>query len=141
MKKVFIDTSAWISLVAAKDPYHKAVAGEWRQLLAGGAPLLTSNDVISETITHLRYHAGHGVAVSFWQTIGEAARENRLAVKWVDEALFNQAWKIFSDYADQDFSMADCTSFALCQRERITRALTLDRHFQTVGLEVIPNTI
>lgn len=138
--RVYVDTSAWISLVAERDPHHAAVAAEWTALLANGALPVTSSDVVAETITRLRYHAGHSVAVQFYELLSEAVRNKRLLLRWVDETLFEQAWQIFRAYHDQELSMADCTSFALCRREKIPRALTLDDHFRIAGLEVIPST-
>ncbi|HHV62167.1 MAG TPA: PIN domain-containing protein [Firmicutes bacterium] len=58
---VFVDTSAWISLIAKKDPHHEEVARKWGELLEHSAGLVTSSDVCSETLTHLRYNAGHKV--------------------------------------------------------------------------------
>lgn len=136
--KVFVDTSAWISLVAAKDPYHEPVAKEWLHLLDAQALLVTTADVLSETITHLRYHAGHALALQFYSLAQEAEAQHRLQIHWVDQAVFAQAWRIFASYSDQAFSVTDCTSFAVCQREGIRTALTLDRHFRIMGLAVRP---
>ncbi|MDI6872368.1 MAG: PIN domain-containing protein [Bacillota bacterium] len=136
--KVYVDTSAWISLVAEREPHHAAVAEAWGTLLSRGVVPVTSSDVVSETITRLRYHAGHAVALRFYELLSEAVQKERLVLRWVDAALFEQAWRIFREYRDQEFSMVDCTSFALCRRERITQALTLDHHFRVAGLEVIP---
>ncbi|MGE5623533.1 MAG: type II toxin-antitoxin system VapC family toxin [Methanocella sp.] len=136
--KVFVDTSAWISLVAERDPYHTAVAQEWTALLAKGVVPVTSSDVVSETLTRLRYHAGHATALRFSELLEKAVAEKRLQLSWVDAALFAKAVQIFRKYHDHEFSMVDCTSFALCRREEIARALTLDRHFRVAGLEVIP---
>lgn len=136
--RVYVDTSAWISLVAERDPHHTAVAREWTSLLALGAVPVTSSDVVSETLTCLRYHAGHAIALRFYALLGKAVEQERLLLCWVDAALFEQAWQIFRTHRDHEFSMVDCTSFALCRREKIARALTLDRHFHVAGLEVIP---
>ncbi|MGQ9779367.1 MAG: type II toxin-antitoxin system VapC family toxin [Bacillota bacterium] len=136
--KVFVDTSAWIALVAAKDPHHEAVAAAWREMLGRGARPVTTSDVLTETITFLRYRAGHRTAVDFRETVGRAVEEGRLRLVWVDEELFAQAWAVFLRYADWELSMADCTGLALCRREKIRTALTLDRHFRVAGLETVP---
>lgn len=136
--RFFVDTSAWISLIVARDPHHGAVATAWRELLAKGARPVTTGDVLAETITFLRYRASHEAAVEFRRLVDGAERDGRLAVKWVDKVLFERAWRIFLDYEDQELSMADCTSFAVCRRERLRNALTLDKHFRTMGLAVLP---
>lgn len=35
-------------------------------------------------------------------------------------------------------TFTDCKSRALCRRERIKTAMTLDRHFQAFRLEILP---
>ncbi|MGQ9779614.1 MAG: type II toxin-antitoxin system VapC family toxin [Bacillota bacterium] len=136
--KIFVDTSAWIALAAAKDPHHEAVASAWREMLGRGARPMTTSDMIAETITFLRYRAGHRAAVEFREAIREAVEKGCLRLVWVDEELFAQAWTIFLRYADWDLSMADCTGLALCRREKIRTALTLDRHFRMMELETVP---
>jgi len=41
-------------------------------------------------------------------------------------------------YDDQKFSFTDCTSFALCEREGITHAIAVDKHFQTMRFILLP---
>ncbi len=138
MTRIFVDTSAWISLVAAKDPHHAAVADEWRKQAGRGTGFVTSSDVVAETITFLRYRAGHATAVDFRRLIGRAVGEGRLILPWVDEELFESGWRIFVKYTDHELSMTDCTSFALCRRERIKTTLSLDRHFLADGMAILP---
>lgn len=136
--RIYVDTSAWIALVTAADPHHGRVAAAWRGLARQGVRPVTTGGVLMETITYLRYHLGHGTAVKFQRLIAAAAQEGGLEIAWVDEGLFAQGWKIFLQYNDQKLSMIDCVSFAFCRRERIKKALTLDRHFQFAGLEMAP---
>lgn len=135
--RVYVDTSAWIALVTTADPHHGQVAAAWQRLLKSGARPATTGGVVMETITYLRYHLGHGTAVEFWRLIVTAVQNGGLEIAWVDESLFGQGWEVFLQYDDQKFSMADCLSFAFCRRERIKKALTLDRHFQIVGIEMV----
>ncbi|NPV53717.1 MAG: PIN domain-containing protein [Firmicutes bacterium] len=136
---VFVDTSAWVSLIAKKDPYHEEVARKWSELLEHNAGLVTSSDVCSETLTHLRYNAGHSVALSFYRSLKSAQAQNRILIDWVSPAIFEKAWNLFQRYDDQVFSMVDCTSFIICKKRRIKTALTLDKHFIIMGFEAIPN--
>lgn len=56
----------------------------------------------------------------------------------VDDALVTTAverWIL--PYRDQRFSLCDAVSFEVMQRERITRALSIDRHFVTAGFEIV----
>src|SRR3989304_5359658 len=59
MKRVFVDTGAWYSLVDAKDPDHRAVAA---CLAEYHGRLATSNFVFDETVTLLRYRLDYRTA-------------------------------------------------------------------------------
>jgi len=41
-------------------------------------------------------------------------------------------------YRDKAFSFTDCTSFAVMQELRLTRALSTDRHFRQMGFQMVP---
>ena len=49
-----------------------------------------------------------------------------------------RAWEIFTRYRDQNFSFADCTSFAVMQRMKIATAFTFDKYFSVMKFEVVP---
>jgi len=136
--RFFVDTSAWISLAAFKDQHHAEVAAVWHELLNRGARPVTTNDVAAETITFLRYRASHQAAVSFHDMIERSVAQGRLIMIRTDEDLSAKAWEVFLKYADQDLSMTDCLSIALCRRERIGCALTLDGHFRMAGIRMLP---
>lgn len=48
-----------------------------------------------------------------------------------------RAREIIEQYSDKDFSLTDATSFAVMERLRIERAVTLDNHFAQFGFAVV----
>jgi predicted nucleic acid-binding protein len=44
----------------------------------------------------------------------------------------------FFRWSDKSFSFTDCTSFVVMKELRIRRALTLDRHFEQAGFDIVP---
>lgn len=56
----------------------------------------------------------------------------------VTDKIEDQAWKIFEQYDDKDFSFTDCTSFAIMENENIQNAFTFDRHFTQYGFQIHP---
>lgn len=56
----------------------------------------------------------------------------------VSESQERQAWTIFEQYDDQDFSFSDCTSFAVMQDLKLSRVFTGDQHFATMGFVIVP---
>jgi len=120
------------------DANHKTAMQYREKIRIGDTPfraLYTSNYVIDETLTLLRIHCGHTVAVESRKSL-EASKLVRTL--WVTEALEAAAWKIFEKHADKDFSFTDCTSFALMQAEAIRNAFTFDQHFSQYGFAAVP---
>jgi uncharacterized protein len=64
-------------------------------------------------------------AEQFW----EGMRDGVGRVEVVAEADMEVAWAIGRLFPDQDFSLIDCTSFALMERLGLTRAASFDGHF------------
>lgn len=135
---VFVDTSAWIAVSVKKDRNHQIATQYYKRILEIPAKLLTSNYVLAETYTRLRYDVGHQKTVEFHNLIVEGAEENRLAIIRVSEKLEQAAWKIFEKYSDQLFSFVDCTSFAICKKNNVDEVFAFDDDFKIQGLVVKP---
>ena len=54
---------------------------------------------------------------------------------------FERARTLFFKYRDKAFSFTECTSFAVMQELRLTRALTTDRHFGQMGFQLVPGGV
>ena len=65
MKTVFVDTGAWIALAVGQDQFHLSAAAHARRLARVLTPLLTTNYVMLETYTYIRYHYDHQKALAF----------------------------------------------------------------------------
>ena len=132
MNDVFLDTSAFYALADSGDLNHPRARAYLKVLSRSGGGLLTSTDVLDETITMVRFHLGHVAAVK----IGEKL----MASTWcrvieVQQDTRDAAWALFVRYADQRFSFTDCTSFALMRAMRLSEAFTFDRRdFSAAGL-------
>lgn len=133
MKGIFVDTSAWYAIVDNDDSDHKTAVTFHT---GNTTPLITTNAVFSETITLIRYRIGHNAARIFGQKLKESSFVTIIAVSPADE---ERAWEIFNKYQDQDFSFADCTSFAVMQRMKISTAFTFDKHFNVMKFGIVPN--
>ena len=130
MRRVFVDTSAFIALLDPRDDCHdQAIYIE--QALSGQATrLVTTNFVLDETYTGLRGKIQHSAILRFRDSVRQS---QRLGVVRITEALEDQAWEIFARYDDKDFSFTDCTSFAVMQQLGITTAFAFDEHFEQFG--------
>jgi len=137
-RKVFVDTGGWYGVTSIEDRQHEASVQYYKDTLLSGALLITSDYVLDETLTRLRYDFGHAVAMVFWERIVLAEKMKRLIVLRVDTDVWTEAINIFSRFEDQDFSFTDCTSFVLAQREKASEVFAFDHHFRQFGLILQP---
>jgi predicted nucleic acid-binding protein len=135
IRRIFVDTGAWFAVQASDDAHHRRAAATLAALTDAGYVFVTSNLVIGETYTLLRYSSGHGAAWRFMDALRQSRRLERV---FITEGLEQQAYDILHNFADQAFSFVDGTSFALMRHQRLTRAFAFDSHFATAGFTLIP---
>ncbi len=138
MVPTFVDTGGWIAMAVVRDQFHEHAASYYREISGKKIPLITSNYVLAETYTRIRYDDGHAKAIKFHSLIQEAIKVGKLHVVWVTPAIHQEAWDIFEDFADQEFSFVDCTSFVIASHAGVKEAFGFDEHFNTMGFTLRP---
>lgn len=91
----------------------------------GGESLVTSDHVLVETWTLLRWRLHREAAEAFWMGL----RSGVASVETVGEADLQAAWTTGRDFPDQDFSLVNRTSFAVMERLGLEQVATLDDDF------------
>ena len=130
---IFVDTGAWYASIVPADVNH-AAATSWLQ--HNSQPLLTTDYVADETLTLLRMRGYPSLAIDLGQALfgGELAN-----VLHVTERDVQEAWRIFRDYRDKDWSFTDCTCHAVMNRLKIEQAFSFDQHFRQFGsVQIVP---
>lgn len=135
MKPVFVDTAGWMACADAADPAHQRSCAARDAALKGGQTLVTTDFVVDETLTLMRFRLGLGAAEAWWRQVDGS---ERLHWERVDVDRFEQGRQLFFQHHDKDFSFTDCTSFAVMRELRLTHALTTDRHFEQMGFQMLP---
>ena len=70
--------------------------------------------------------------------LGERLFAGLLAdVYMVDLNDVNNAWDVFRNYVDKEWSFTDCTSKAIMESAKITSAFAFDKHFSQFGDVVV----
>lgn len=115
------------------DPDHQRADERVAALQAKRRPLVTSNFVVAESLTRLRYDGSLRVALNLADLVDGLQAVGRLDLVLVDGVLWDDALTWFRRYEDQKFSFVDCTSFAIMAAEGIQEVLTADHHFATAG--------
>ncbi|MGC2299704.1 MAG: PIN domain-containing protein [Acidobacteriaceae bacterium] len=118
---LFVDTSIWYAAADSGDAGNRRA----KAVLKAGETLVTSDHVLVETWTLLRYRVGRRAAERFW----DGMRSGVAALEPVGLGDLEAAWQMGLVWKDQDFSLVDRTSFAIMRRLGIERAASLDEHF------------
>lgn len=131
---LFVDTGAWIALEVSNDQNHRPAVSFFR---SEGYLFrwVTTNWVLSETVTWLRRRSNHAAALRF----GDRLRSSKqVLLVHVAPPHEERAWEIFARYDDKDFGYVDCTSFAVMESMGIEQAFSFDKHFRQYGFDILP---
>lgn len=118
---LFVDTSVWYAAADVDDRSNPRA----KDILSRGSRLVTTDHVLLETWTLLRWRVHRTAAEAFWQGL----REGVASVEPVGAADLERGWAIGLAFSDQDFSFVDRTSFAVMERLGLERAAAFDPDF------------
>lgn len=135
---LFVDTSAFLALANEKDNNHIPAVRFLENIKNGKAgirKIITSDYIIDETLTRIRYSVGHRQAVEWGKDILASNVVEKLNV---DGEIFGLAWELFETYDDKRLSFTDCTSFAIMKKRGIEKVFSFDGDFERLGFNLLP---
>lgn len=135
--KIFIDSGGFISLTYKDDNEHIRAVRYYKSV-RDNVLFYTTNLVIAETYTWLRYHASHSAAIKLLDIIEKSATNGELTVIQIDIAIEEKARKILRKYSDQSFSYVDATSFVVLELLNINEVFGFDSHYFIFGKNLHP---
>ncbi len=136
-QKIFVDAGAWIAHSNPSDQHHDTAVAMYTHLVQQRIPLLTTDYVVDEAITRLRYDATHARAVAFLDFMKDAVKRDAVTLERIDVDRFEEAEILFRRYRTARLSFTDCTSFVVCQEYEISEVFGFDQHFQIIKLNVL----
>ena len=128
--EVFIDTSGFFALLSTADPAHTRACEQMARLARVRRRAVTTDHVLDETFTLLKVRGLAHRCPAFEQMLSTS---RSLRVKWTEPAIFAAATALFLRRLDQGFSLTDCVSFTVMERDGLHEALTTDHHFRIAG--------
>ena len=132
MKKLFVDTGAFLAKEIAADQHHASATKCWGQ--AKNAVLFSSEHVLDECVTLLARRTSYANA-SGW---GKDALDSGIEWLQTQPSDWNSAFDLMRKYADQGVSFTDCLSFVLMKRAGVKDVFGFDRHFDSSGFRLWP---
>ena len=133
---IFVDTGAWIAISNPKDQHHREAVTIYNRRQQQAIYFLTTDYVIDETVTRLRYDTNHLLSVMFLDRIELLVETGVLTLVEIDNRIFQEAITLFRQYDSTRLSFTDCTSFVVCQENDILEAFAFDLHFSMMGINL-----
>ena len=127
MKRVFADSFYFFALLNQKDQSHKAVV-EWTKSFTG--QLMTTEWVMLELADGLAYSPGRSSLHRTRQGILESPHHQLVSLEM---QMYEEGLRLYSSRADKEWSLTDCLSFVVMEREGLVEALTGDQQFEQAG--------
>ena len=131
MSSVFADTGFFLALINPRDQYHRSAAELNFRL---SVPLVTTAWVLLEFANAI---SASRVRERFEQVLVRLRSESDAKIIAPEPDLFDQGCKLYFSRSDKQWSLTDCISFIVMEREGLTDALTGDRHFEQAGFHAL----
>lgn len=121
-----------------RDRAHRRVRTHFLRLRRDGDLLVTSDPVIAETATRLRYDAGLQAALEFQRIMENSVSAGSLRVRDADPRLREAAFGVMARYGDLRLSYADCVGAVVAREIRADAVFGLDEDFRVMGFSLEP---
>ncbi len=133
-ERIYVDTSAFYALLDRADQYHDQAKTLWPALLKDTVFLVTSDHVVSETVTLLQYRLGFEAASLWYKNVLAV-----LDVQWADRTIQRQAYSLWMSLGRQRFSLVDCVSFVTMHQQQIEKVFSFKAGFAQQGFSLLPD--
>jgi predicted nucleic acid-binding protein len=131
MKSVFADAYYYIALLNPRDAAHRRAVDLTTRL---EPPIWTTEWVLMEVADGLSRSHLRQMFIDFYNFL---RNDGRFTIVRSDSRLFEHGFDLYSARTDKSWSLTDCISFVVMEREGITEALTGDRHFEQAGFRIL----
>lgn len=132
MAQLFVDTSGWGCWLVRVERFHQQARQLVRDAVNRGDVLVTSNFVLAE-LTGLLTSPLRRSKLEQIELLTDLRSDSAVEVVPVGTATEDEAWKLWEQRIDKEFTLVDCTSFIIMRERGIQEALTADRHFEQEG--------
>src|SRR5262249_34937195 len=124
---IFADTFYYVALLNPNDRAHGRAVAATASLTS---KLLTTAWVLTELADAF---PSIRLRLRCWNSIHTVLSDPDTQVVPMDQTLFDAGLALYGARLDKEWSLTDCISFVVMQREGIIEALTGDHHFEQAG--------
>jgi uncharacterized protein len=134
LDRVFLDAGFVIATYNHRDQFHER-ARQVDAALLTASEIWTTDAVLLEIAASLAKPPTRNKAIQTWDQFHSA--DDKFRSVEVTGAIVADAMKLYRARPDKAWSLTDCLSFLVMEREGITDALTADEHFEQAGFRAL----
>ncbi|MGH9209284.1 MAG: type II toxin-antitoxin system VapC family toxin [Acidimicrobiales bacterium] len=133
---VYIDSGPFIAYLRRKDRDHAVVCRRLVKLQDELDRVVTSDAVVAEVATGLRYDIGLDAVLAFRGLLDAFGRHLRIVESSVERR--GLALDLMGQYADLRLSYVDCIGAIVARETKAAVVFSLDNDFRVLGFTVEP---
>jgi predicted nucleic acid-binding protein len=131
MISLFADSWYYVALLLKSDQAHARAVSYTNGL---DAKIFTTAWVLTEvanTFSQRRFR------LEFLSLLDDLEANQNVVIVGPEPDIFRQGLEFYRSRADKDWSLTDCISFVVMEREGLTEALTADHDFEQAGFRAL----
>lgn len=130
-RRVFADTSFYVAFLIDSDEHHDVA----RQFAADPSVSIVTTEMVLVEVGN--YVSRSRMRRHFGPFVRSVQSHDRTTVVGATRRLFHESLTMYTKRSDKEWSMTDCSSFAVMNRLGLGEALTADHHFEQAGFRVL----
>ena len=130
MSAVFADTFFYLALLRDDDPAHRRALAESQV----NRTIVTTEFILLELGNACARAEDHA---DFLALVEGMRASPRLNIIPLHSQLLDRGLELMAKRPDKDWSLTDCVSFVVMEREGVRQALTADLHFEQAGFNAL----
>ncbi len=135
---VFVDTTAWVTIIDKNNDYHKEVVNYFNYLLGNKITIVTNNVIIDETINYIKMEFGIEKAKKFNEIINESIINVKLRMDWISRRERRIALNSFLKDKTSGLDLRYSFISATLKKKKIDIIFTLDDKLKIFELPIMP---
>jgi uncharacterized protein len=132
--ELFLDSGYAIALAADSDQLHQRAVELAVDIEQKSRRMITTRAVLLEIGNSLSKQRYRAAAVRLLHSL---ASDPTIEVVSLTDDLYRQAFDLFSERPDKEWSLTDCVSFVVMRSRGLAEALTADGHFEQAGFRAL----
>ena len=131
MNRLFADTFFFFAFLNADDSAHREASAFYN---AFDGQLVTTEWILTELADGLSGIPDRQAFIDFHRAL---RNDPTVTIVLSSNELFAAGVELYTTRPDKEWSLTDCISFVVMEREGLTDALTGDRHFEQAGFKAL----